>query len=53
MDVVWIVLIKIAFECIITKMDIAKYKWMDIVECICRSILNIDINLNKKKLYHN
>jgi len=49
MDVVWIVLIKISFECIITKMDIAKYKWMDIIECICRSILNIDIlfNLNK------
>jgi len=41
MDVVWIVLIKIVFECIITKMDI--------VECICRSILNADIlfNLNK------
>ncbi len=26
MDVVWIVLIKITFEYIITKMDIAKYK---------------------------
>jgi len=26
LDVVWIVFIKIAFECIITKMDIAKFK---------------------------
>jgi len=41
MDVVWIVLIKIDFKCIITKMDI--------VECICRLIPNADIlfNLNK------
>jgi len=26
MNVVWVVLIKIAFECIITKMGITKYK---------------------------
>jgi len=41
MNVVRIVLIKIDFECIITKMDI--------VECICRPILNADIlfNLNE------
>ena len=26
LNVVWIVLIKIDFECIITKIDIAKYK---------------------------
>jgi len=41
LNVVWIILIKIVFECIITKMNI--------VECIRRSILNVDIlfNLNK------
>ena len=41
MNVVWIVLIKIAFECIITKMDIVK--------CICRPILNANILFNLDK----